>query len=307
MGLSRTLADFADEVGAVGAGPVCVRGGATQWDIGGSPDHGVREVPAPSGIVAFQPAEMTVRVGAGTTVDELHDILARQRQTTVLPAAQGATVGGLVVVGRNGVRSLRHGPVRDVLLQARYVSADGCLVTAGGPTVKNVTGFDLCRLLVGSLGTLGLLGELILRTRPLPEAQVWLVGEADPWVLVGRLYRPACVLSDGRTTWVQLEGYRDDVAAQAAVCRAVGLVEGVGPPMLPVHRHAGRPVDTTTFAARHPEAGGFIAEIGVGVVHTTHAVTRPPVPTGVAALQRRLRVEFDPTSRLNPGRDPLAV
>ena len=307
MGLTRSLADFADEVGGADAGPVCVRGGATQWDIGGAPDHGVREVVAPSGIVAFQPAEMTVHVGAGTTVDALHDSLAVERQTTALAGERGATVGGVIAVGRNGPRSLRHGPMRDVLLQARYVSAEGRLVTAGGPTVKNVTGFDLCRLLVGSLGTLGLLGDVILRTRPLPETQVWLGGHADPWALLDRLYRPGCVLWDGHTTWVQLEGYVDDVAAQTAVCRAAGLVVGTEPPLLPVHRHAGRPVDTTTFAARHPEAGGFIAEIGVGVVHTARPMTRPPSPIEVAALHRRLRIEFDPTARLNPGRDPLAV
>ena len=63
--------------------------------------------------------------------------------------------------------------MENTLLQARYVSAAGEIVKAGGPTVKNVSGFDLCRLLVGSYGTLGFLGDVILRTRPLPATSQW--------------------------------------------------------------------------------------------------------------------------------------
>src|SRR5207247_4197918 len=107
------------------------------------------------------------------------------------PAGDGATVGGVLAVGRSGLRRLRFGPIRDVLLEARYVSAEGRLVKAGGPTVKNVSGFDLCRLLVGSLGTLGLLAEVVLRCRPLPAESRWLAGEADPLGLLRRPYRPS--------------------------------------------------------------------------------------------------------------------
>jgi len=96
-----------------------------------------------------------VRLGAGTTMSELDDTLAAKGQTTVLEGAPDATVGGVLAVGHSGLRRRRVGPVRDALLQVRYVSAEGRLITAGGPTVKNVTGYDLCRLMVGSLGTLG--------------------------------------------------------------------------------------------------------------------------------------------------------
>ena len=64
-------------------------------------------------------------------------------------------MGGALAVGRSGIRRLGYGPVRDTLLQARYVSPTGEIVKAGGPTVKNVSGFDLCRLLVGSQGPWG--------------------------------------------------------------------------------------------------------------------------------------------------------
>jgi glycolate oxidase FAD binding subunit len=166
--VSDALAAFVDDVGT--DDPVAVEGGRTAWSVGGAVAAGTRLVRAPVGVVAHHPAEMTVRVGAGTTRRELDDVLRPHGQTTVLDGPAEATVGGILAVGGNGIRRLRVGPVRDALLEARYVSAEGRLITAGGPTVKNVTGYDLCRLLVGSLGTLGFLGEVILRTRPRPAA-----------------------------------------------------------------------------------------------------------------------------------------
>jgi FAD/FMN-containing dehydrogenase len=306
MALSTTLEAFAEDVGGIDAGALCVRGGATKWEVGGAVRAGTREVRAPSGIVADEPAEMTVRVGAGTSIAELHDELARHRQTTALDGAPGATVGGALAVGHNSVRRLRHGPLRDVLLEARYVSAEGRLIKAGGPTVKNVTGFDLCRLLVGSLGTLGLFGDVILRTRPEAETSAWFAGAADPRAVLAQLYKPAAVQWDGATTWVLLEGYRVDVDAEAQRCAGLGLRECHGPPTRPPHRWITTPADTAAFPARHPDAGPFVAELGVGVVHASRPQpARPPQP-GTLALQQRLRDEFDVTRRLNPGRDPLA-
>ena len=161
------LADFRDEVGR--SGPVCVRGGGTRWELGGPPAGGTREVRAPTGVVAFDPAEMTVVVGAGTPLADLAEALAEHRQEVALEGPSGATVGGVLAVGRSSLRRPRIGAVRDALLQADCVGADGALFTAGGPTVKNVTGYDLCRLLVGSLGTLALIGQGILRSWPAPE------------------------------------------------------------------------------------------------------------------------------------------
>jgi len=156
------LSSFASEVGT--DGPITISGLGTR---GGAVD-GVRCVHAPTGIEWVQPDEMIVCCGAGTPVDELVAAIAEHRQTVVLPA--GGTVGGALAVGRSDHRRLGYGPVRDTLLQARYVSAAGEVVKAGGPTVKNVSGFDLCRLLVGSQGTLGFIGEVIVRTRPFAAA-----------------------------------------------------------------------------------------------------------------------------------------
>lgn len=320
VGADRVAA-FAAEVGPPDAGPVVAVGGRTQWDVGGPVDPGVgaREVRPPAGLVSVEAADMTVRVHAGTTVADLDAALAEVGQCVALPAWPGATVGGVLAVGRSGLRRLGWGPVRDTLLQVRAVSAEGAVVTAGGPTVKNVSGFDLCRLLAGSLGTLGLIAEVVLRTRPLPVAERWLAGDADPFALVRTLHRPAAVLWDGTTTWVLLDGHPADVEAEAA---RAGLADAAGPPDLPPHRWSLRPTELAGLAPRPGAAAGerradagsgggdtgrFVAEVGVGVVH---AAEQPPARTAspeVAQLHRRIKHLFDPTGRLAPGRDPLAA
>jgi glycolate oxidase FAD binding subunit len=216
------LTAFAEEVGA--EGPVTIAGLGTR---GGAVD-GVRAVSAPSGIEWLQADEMTVSCGAGTPVAELVATLGQVGQTISIPPT--GTVGGALAVGRSGIRRLGRGPLRDVFLQARYVSSAGAVIKAGGPTVKNVSGFDLCRLLVGSNGTLGFLGDVILRTQPRPEVSRWFAGAADPWQLLAKLYRPASILWNGTTTWVCLEGNPRDVDGQAVLS---GLSEVEGPPKLP--------------------------------------------------------------------------
>ena len=291
------IAEFAAEVGA--KGPVVAVGGRTQWEIGGLPAAGAREVRPPAGVVSHEPAEMTVRCGAGTAVADLDAALGAHGQCVALPDWPGATVGGVLAVGRSGIRRLGYGPVRDAVLEVRYVSAEGRVVKAGGPTVKNVSGFDLCRLLVGSLGTLGLLAEIVLRTRPLPQVSRWFEGNADPTEVWRALYRPASILWDGATTWVLLEGHRDDVAAQAEVG---GLSESAGPPPLPPHRWSvapGTPIDA--------DPGSFVAQVGAGVVHRHDPPPTRSVSPQVAELHARLKRAFDPSGRLNPGRDVLAA
>ena len=284
------LIAFAEEVGT--EGPVTAVGGRTEWDVGGPVAAGTREVRAPTGIVEYEPAEMTVRCGAATTVREVDEAVGAHGQLVALPDAAGATVGGVLAVGRSGIRRLGYGPARDVLLEARYVSAAGTLVKAGGPTVKNVSGFDLCRLLVGSLGTIGLLGEVRLRCRPRPARSQWYAGEADPFALRRVLHRPTSILWDGTTTWVLLEGHPVDVDEQA---RQAEVVPVDGPPPVPgAGRRSLRPAELRALT------GEFVAEIGVGIVHLPYPVD-PPDPTR-ADLHRRIKAAFDPTGRLNPGR-----
>jgi glycolate oxidase FAD binding subunit len=293
---------FAADVGGPDAGPITVVGGRTGWAVGGEPAAGTREVRAPVGVVAVESAEMTVRVRAGTTVADLDAELAPTGQCVALPDGPGATVGGVLAVGRSGIRRLGWGPVRDTLLEARVVNADGDVVKAGGPTVKNVSGYDLCRLLVGSLGTLALIGEVVLRTRPSPTASRWLWGETDPFVLRSRLLRPNALLWDGTTTWVLLEGHAADVEAEAAVAGSLGLAD------CPVDRLPDRA--SLPYRRSLPPAdlrhltGRFVAEVGVGVVHVDTPEPAPSLAPPVDRLHERLKAVFDPTGRLNPGRDP---
>ncbi len=285
------LSAFADEVGE--GDPVTITGLRTR----GGPVPGVRVVGAPAGIDWIQPAEMTVCCGAGTMVAELDDALLAHGQCVAIPPA--GTVGGALAVGRSGVRRLGYGPVRDTVLQIRYVSAAGEVVKAGGPTVKNVSGFDLCRLLVGSRGTLGFLGEVILRTRPRARYEQWFCGPVDPEIALGRLYRPVSVLWDGTTTWVLLEGDERDVEAQVG---SLDLQAADGAPPLPT---GGR--WSVAPGAFRELTGEFVVEVGVGVVH--HAEPPPPraVDPAVVALHERLKAGFDPDGRLNPGVDVLAA
>ena len=213
----------------------------------------------------------------------------------------GGTIGGALAMGQSGIRRLAYGAMRDVLLQANYVSAAGKLVKAGGPTVKNVSGFDLCRLLVGSRGTLGFIGDVILRTRPKAAFEQWFTSNRDPWELLSGLFRPTAVLWDGATTWVLLEGDERDVAAMAEQFALTATPNGPGLPT--GGRWSMPPSELVSMRVAPP--GSFVAEIGVGVVH--HTRPRPErTPDSVqAALHARIKQEFDPTGRLNPGVDVL--
>ena len=310
--IDEVLIEFATEVGS--EGPVCVRGGGTRWGKGGDAAPGTREVRAPAGIVALEPAEMTVRVRAGTTVAELHEALAGGGRRTALPDRPGGTVGGALMVGESAVMRLGLGPVRDALLQARYVCADGRVATGGAGTVKNVSGFDLPRLLVGSLGTIGLLGEALLRTLPIPESEGWhRLGSTDPREVWRRCRTATSVLWDGAATWVLLSGYAADTTADRAILGELGEVAAAaGPPPLPPHRWSCTPAEAAAFGSDNGAAPAgvtgsidFVAEIGVGVVHAS--APQPPRASepGVVELNRRIKERFDPTGRLNPGRDPL--
>lgn len=305
------LAALAEEVGP--GDPVNAVGGRTQWDLGGRPAPEAREVRAPSGVVSHQPAEMVVRVRAGTTLADLQAATAEAGQEVALEAERPdlATVGGLLSVGQSGLRRLGQGPVRDTVLEVTAVSSAGEVIRAGAPLVKNVTGFDLCRLLVGSLGTLAVLGEVVLRCRPRPEAERWWLGEGrDPFEVAARLYRPLAVLWDGTRTWVGLAGYEADLAAQSVAVLGADFAPVDGPPVPPGPGRRSWAPGRLRDLPGHTQSG-WLAEVGVGVVHATpEALSALPAPArpdpAVVRLHAAIKARFDPTGRLNPGRTVLA-
>lgn len=322
--MSATGENFSAEVGSEDL--VTVRGGGTQWEVGGLPSGDAREVKAPSGVWSFAPADMVVRCGAGTTVAELNREVRRAGQMLPLDSLcpAEATIGGVLAVGQSGHRRLRYGPIRDLLLQVVFVNSLGQLIRSGGPTVKNVSGFDLCKLMVGSLGTLGFIAEVILRCQPVPEASQWFEGEASspdiPAKLLAELWQPSSILWNGERVWVLLEGHPSDVAEQAAspAAKAAGLAECE--PSEPTKALLGSgknnqrislPPSALKHLPKHFPPGSFLAEIGVGIVHLNPDQQVPadmlPQPDQRSiALQREIKARFDPTGRMNPGRSVWA-
>ena len=301
MVVDEQLADFAADVGA--SDLVAVEGARTRWHVGGKPAPGTRLVRSPAGVLDYQPEEMIVRVLAGTGVDDLHVELEVRGQRTALARRTG-TVGGALAVGENDVSVLGRGRIRDCVLQMRYVSAEGRVITCGGPTVKNVTGFDVARLMVGSLGSLGLIGEVVLRTNPIPAVSTWVTSyDASPFEVPNVVLKPSAVLWDGQRSWVELEGHGADVWAQERSLSRLGTwTPCEGPPELPTHRWSLRPQDLRHFD--RAAMGPFVASVGVGTVFASVAQPQRRATAPLAELSRRIKREFDPTGRLNPGRCP---
>jgi len=133
------------------------------------------------GVVSYQPGDLTVSVEAGTPLRELQSALAEGKQFIPWdpPAADGATVGGILASGEPGFRRAPGSRPRDLLLGFEALLADGTAVAAGGKVVKNVSGYELMKLLVGSRGTLAFLTRVHLRVRPLPETIVTLAATFD--------------------------------------------------------------------------------------------------------------------------------
>ena len=137
-----------------------------------------------SGIVSYEPTELVVTARAGTPLAELEAVLAEERQMLAFEPPHfgaGATVGGCVAAGLSGPRRLAAGAVRDFVLGVKMVDGQGEALRFGGQVMKNVAGYDVSRLMAGSLGTLGLLLEVSLKVLPRPMAETsvrWWMDEA---------------------------------------------------------------------------------------------------------------------------------
>lgn len=264
---------------------------------------------APRGIRSFVPDEMTVCCGAGTSVDELMVALSERGQYVNLPrrSSGSGTVGGALALGEGDIYRLGRGSVRDVLLQSVFIDSAGTLITAGGPTVKNVSGFDLCRLLVGSCGRLGFLVEVILRTRPSSLATKWFaVEDADRdavSTIMLRVNRPTSVLWNGSMVQLCLEGHPGDIdetvqGLRGSLSRPVTEVESPNLDAFP-HRWIRSPRDVVEIVTNSTER--CFAEIATGIVHHSEPEVRPDVQVDVVSIEQRLLDAFDPHDRLNGG------
>ncbi|CAM2983240.1 FAD-binding protein [Saccharomonospora xinjiangensis] len=154
-------------------GEIDIRGAATAsgWADAPRPAATVLDTTRMTGILAYNPADMTVSVRAGTPLRDLAAELAAHGQRVAFDAARvrrGATVGGLVATADSGPLSLAYGSLRDLVIGATLVLADGTVARTGGHVIKNVAGYDLAKLVHGSYGVFGLIAEVVLRLHPVP-------------------------------------------------------------------------------------------------------------------------------------------
>ncbi len=149
-------------------------GGGTQLHLGNPPRSArlalhTRQL---RGVVEYEPGNLTVSVRAGTTLQELQEVLGSENQFLPLdpPHPQRATIGGLLATNASGPLRFRYSTLRDMLLGIKIVHANGTQTRAGGKLVKNVTGYDMCKLYAGSMGTLGVISEMTFKVLPKSEA-----------------------------------------------------------------------------------------------------------------------------------------
>ncbi len=166
---SRVVAAAADA-----AVPVIPWGGGTQMGLGAPPRDSALVVGTGrlARIVEYEPADLTATIEAGITMDALQSALGAKGQWMSLdpPLPARATLGGVLAANGSGPRRHLYGTARDLVIGLRVVGPDGAVVRSGGKVVKNVAGYDMAKLYLGSLGTLGLIVEATVKLRPLPEA-----------------------------------------------------------------------------------------------------------------------------------------
>ncbi len=151
------------------------RGGGSHVSLGATPERVdvVLSVERLRRQLAYEPGDMTTTVQAGMPLQELQGVLGAQGQFVALdpPATAATTIGGVIATNASGPRRLLYGTARDVVLGISVVTADGTRSKAGGRVVKNVTGYDLTKLYIGSLGTLAVVLELTFKLHPLTPGE----------------------------------------------------------------------------------------------------------------------------------------
>jgi glycolate oxidase FAD binding subunit len=229
-------------------------GGRTMLDVGrppARPGYGV-DLRSLNAVVDYPARDMTVTVQAGVTVADLQRTLAAENQRLPIdvPQADRATLGGALAVNVSGPRRYAQGALRDYVIGITTINDEGRETRAGGRVVKNVAGYDLCKLHVGALGTLGIISQVTLKLRPLPEARVLVTLGCDAaglaplleWLHISRV-RPSCIdvlnaaaagvlareaaVGLPESPWVVIVGFEENSAAVGWQIQQ--LVKGVPP------------------------------------------------------------------------------
>mgnify|MGYP000025107400 FL=1 len=218
-------------------GPLVIKGGGTR---GVGVDGDVLNTGGLTGIDLYEPGALTVVAKAGTALSAIKTTLAGERQRLafepmdyrgLLGLKGEPTIGGIVAGNISGPRRIQVGAARDFTLGVRFVDGQGTIVKNGGRVMKNVTGYDLVKLLSGSWGTLGVLSEVSLKVLPMPEAEATLcvhgLGVIDavgamaaalgsPYDVSGAAHLPN---DDTGVTMIRVEGFTDSVSYRTAQLR----------------------------------------------------------------------------------------
>lgn len=230
----ETEAELADMIASASA-PICVKGGGTR---GVNLNGDVLETGGLSGITLYEPGSLTLVAQAGTPLSEIEAALDAEGQRLAfepmdhrgLMGTSGApTIGGVVATNVSGPRRVSVGACRDFMLGVRYVDGTGTMVKNGGRVMKNVTGYDLVKLMSGSWGTLGVLTEVSLKVLPKPETSACVLidglSDADavtamakalgsPFEVSGAAHIPVG-LDGNPVTMLRIEGFAGSVAYRA--------------------------------------------------------------------------------------------
>jgi glycolate oxidase FAD binding subunit len=269
-------------------GPFRIRGGGTR-DIGRPVAGEALEASGLSGITLYEPGALTLVAGAGTPLVEVEAVLAAEGQRLafepadwrgLLGTAGEPTLGGMVAANVSGPRRVQAGAARDALLGVRFVDGAGRVVKNGGRVMKNVTGYDLVKLMAGSRGALGVLTEVSLKVQAIPETEATLVAgglAAGPGLALLRAalktpYDISGAAMAGGAAMIRVEGLAGSVAYRAGRLQAVlggdwQMVEGADSAALwrdlrDVAAFAGRPGAVWRLVVKPTEAARIAAEAG---------------------------------------------
>lgn len=279
------------------ARPLRVQGGGSRLDAPIPESHGLLTTRAMSGIVTYEPGELTLIARAGTPVAEIEALLAAEGQALafepmdpreLLGSGGEPTIGGVVATNASGPRRVLAGACRDHLLGLRFVDGAGRILKSGGRVMKNVTGMDLARLLCGSFGALGVVTEVALKTLPMAETQKTLVFKgvsaaeavgifskalATPFEVSGAVFQEG-------VAWLRVEGFarqtdyrRDRLSAlfrdrqietledreSRTLWRDLRDLRRFAEPGAPVWRILVKPSEAPALAAALEDLGGAVA------------------------------------------------
>ncbi|MGF6180539.1 glycolate oxidase FAD binding subunit [Massilia sp. UYP32] len=187
-----TIERFQERVRAAASDrqPLCIRGGGSKDWYGGAPQGAGLDTRDHAGIVDYEPTELVITARCGTPLAEIEALLARHNQMLAFEPPHfgaNATVGGTVAAGLSGPRRASSGATRDFVLGVRLLDGKGDVLAFGGKVMKNVAGYDVSRMLAGSMGTLGLLLEVSLKVLPRPFSEATLRFEMSEIDAIRRL------------------------------------------------------------------------------------------------------------------------